>query len=90
MAIVQTSNINLAYILNSNRDKKPEDEKDKYSNFIKLLASFLMGSRDQTNQSTYEDDCRAMFGVQSYVLFTLDKLISQLTKHVFEFLFTYS
>lgn len=33
-------------------------------------------------QSKFEDDCRDMFGISSYILFTIDKLIFQLAKQV--------
>lgn len=37
------------------------------------------GSSDNTK---FEDDCRAIIGTQSYVLFTLDKLIYKVVKQV--------
>ncbi|GAU46092.1 hypothetical protein TSUD_135240 [Trifolium subterraneum] len=40
-------------------------------------GSLLDGSSDN---SKFEDDCRAIIGTQSYVLFTLDKLIYKLVK----------
>jgi len=43
------------------------------------LYSLLDGSSDN---SKFEDDCRAIIGTQSYVLFTLDKLIYKLVKQV--------
>jgi len=42
----------------------------------------MEGSLDQTK---FEDDCRDMFGVSSYILFTIDKLIFQLAKQVRRF-----
>jgi paired amphipathic helix protein Sin3a len=33
-------------------------------------------------QSKFEDDCRDMFGISSYILFTIDKLIVHLAKQV--------
>jgi len=33
-------------------------------------------------QSKFEDDCRDMFGISSYILFTIDKLIVQLAKQL--------
>lgn len=44
-----------------------------------LLAAFLDGHIDQ---STYEDTSRELFGVNSYVLFTVDKVVSQLHKQL--------
>ena len=39
----------------------------------------MVGAKDS---SLYEDECRALFGIQSYVLFTLDRVVNQLTKQV--------
>lgn len=46
---------------------------------MRALYSLLDGSSDNTK---FEDDCRAIIGTQSYVLFTLDKLLYKLVKHV--------
>lgn len=43
------------------------------------LYNLLDGSSDN---SKFEDECRAIFGAQSYVLFTLDKLVQKFVKHV--------
>lgn len=43
------------------------------------LYNLLDGSADNAK---FEDDCRAIIGNQSYVLFTLDKLIYKLVKQV--------
>lgn len=50
-----------------------------YSRFMQVLYSLLDGSMDN---SKFEDDCRAIIGTQSYVLFTLDKLIFKLVKQL--------
>nr|GEW92942.1 hypothetical protein [Tanacetum cinerariifolium] len=42
------------------------------------LYNLLDGSADN---GKFEDDCRAILGNQSYVLFTLDRLIYKLVKH---------
>lgn len=34
------------------------------------------------DSSTFEDSCRALLGTNSYVLFTLDKLIQKFIKHM--------
>ncbi|KAG4403131.1 hypothetical protein GLYMA_01G038250v4 [Glycine max] len=46
---------------------------------MNALYSLLDGSSDNTK---FEDDCRAIIGIQSYVLFTLDKLIYKLVKQL--------
>ncbi|XP_043726308.1 paired amphipathic helix protein Sin3-like 4 isoform X4 [Telopea speciosissima] len=52
---------------------------DHYTRFMNALYSLLDGSADNTK---FEDDCRAIIGTQSYVLFTLDKLIYKLVKQL--------
>ncbi|KEH19930.1 paired amphipathic helix protein Sin3-like 3 isoform X2 [Medicago truncatula] len=52
---------------------------DRYARFMNSLYSLLDGSSDN---SKFEDDCRAIIGTQSYVLFTLDKLIYKLVKQL--------
>jgi len=47
--------------------------------FMSALYNLLDGSADNTK---FEDDCRAIIGTQSYVLFTLDKLIYKVVKQV--------
>ena len=46
---------------------------------MSALYNLLDGSSDNTK---FEDDCRAIIGTQSYLLFTLDKLIYKLVKQV--------
>jgi len=77
MAAAPPSNSNLSFLMNSAKPGDKDDE--KYRKFVKLLYSFMSGSREQ---SIFEDDCRALFGIQSYVLFTLDKVTAQLTKQL--------
>lgn len=45
--------------------------------FLLLLFRLLSGSSDQ---GAYEDDCRALLGANSFVLFTLDKLVYKVMK----------
>ncbi|KAK9061738.1 hypothetical protein SSX86_018921 [Deinandra increscens subsp. villosa] len=52
---------------------------DLYSRFMRALYNLLDGSADNAK---FEDDCRAILGNQSYVLFTLDKLIYKLVKQL--------
>ncbi|KAG2253788.1 hypothetical protein Bca52824_083924 [Brassica carinata] len=52
---------------------------DSYSRFMNALYNLLDGTSDNPK---FEDDCRAIIGTQSYVLFTLDKLIYKLIKHL--------
>ncbi|KAK8710215.1 hypothetical protein V6N13_145550 [Hibiscus sabdariffa] len=61
--------------------KQPKDASglDLYARFMSALYSLLDGS---TDNSKFEDECRAIIGNQSYVLFTLDKLIFKLVKQL--------
>ncbi|KAL1355185.1 paired amphipathic helix protein Sin3-like 4 isoform X2 [Arachis hypogaea] len=52
---------------------------DQYNRFMNALYNLLDGSSDNTK---FEDDCRAIIGTQSYLLFTLDKLIYKLVKQL--------
>ncbi|XP_071927968.1 paired amphipathic helix protein Sin3-like 3 [Coffea arabica] len=52
---------------------------DSYARFMNALYSLLDGSADNAK---FEDDCRAIIGTQSYLLFTLDKLIYKLVKQL--------
>ncbi|KAH9300767.1 hypothetical protein KI387_012350, partial [Taxus chinensis] len=58
---------------------KDTNPPDLYAKFMSILYSLLDGSADNAK---FEDDCRAIIGTQSYVLFTLDKLIFKLVKQV--------
>ncbi|KQK08163.1 hypothetical protein BRADI_2g40052v3 [Brachypodium distachyon] len=68
----------------STTEKKWRTSKDtmssqQYSKFISALYDLLDGSSDNTK---FEDDCRSIIGTQSYVLFTLDKLIYKVVKQL--------
>ncbi|KAG2262189.1 hypothetical protein Bca52824_069268 [Brassica carinata] len=52
---------------------------DSYTRFMDALYNLLDGSSDNTK---FEDECRALIGAQSYVLFTLDKLVQKFVKHL--------
>lgn len=60
------------------RNSKDTDS-HPYARFMSALYSLLDGSADNTK---FEDDCRSIIGNQSYVLFTLDKLIYKLVKQL--------
>lgn len=50
-----------------------------YAKFMSALYSLLDGSADNAK---FEDECRAVIGTQSYMLFTLDKLVFKLVKQL--------
>ncbi|KAM1942670.1 hypothetical protein ACFX15_011111 [Malus domestica] len=60
----------------ASNDSSPSDS---YARFMSALYNLLDGSSDNTK---FEDDCRAIIGTQSYLLFTLDKLIYKLVKQL--------
>ncbi|KAK8643542.1 hypothetical protein V6N13_012833 [Hibiscus sabdariffa] len=57
-------------------DSRPTD---LYGRFMSALYKLLDGSSDYTK---FEDDCQAIIGAQSYVLFTMDKLIYKLVRQL--------
>ncbi|KAL7611565.1 hypothetical protein Lser_V15G07715 [Lactuca serriola] len=61
------------------RATKDTPPPDLYSRFMSALYSLLDGTSDNAK---FEDDCRAIIGNQSYVLFTLEKLIYKLVKQL--------
>ena len=50
-----------------------------YSELLALTKELISGNLDS---GRFEDDCRELFGINSYILFTLDKLIQQLCKQI--------
>ncbi|KAJ8465430.1 hypothetical protein OPV22_027982 [Ensete ventricosum] len=61
------------------RSFKDTSPPDLYAKFMSALHNLLDGSADNMK---FEDDCRALIGTQSYVLFTLDKLIYKVVKQL--------
>ncbi|KAH0855342.1 LOW QUALITY PROTEIN: hypothetical protein HID58_013759 [Brassica napus] len=61
------------------RNTKDTSSPDPYARFMSALFSLLNGSAES---SKFEDECRAIYGNQSYVLFTLEKLIYKLVKQL--------
>ena len=52
---------------------------DRYASFLSKTLALLQGEVDQAR---FEDHCRMLLGISSFVLFTLDKLILQILKHI--------
>ncbi|XP_048229904.1 paired amphipathic helix protein Sin3-like 2 isoform X1 [Ricinus communis] len=61
------------------RAVKDSSSENPYARFLSALYGLLDGSADNAK---FEDECRAIIGNQSYVLFTLDKLIYKLVKQL--------
>ncbi|GER32296.1 paired amphipathic helix protein Sin3-like 4 [Striga asiatica] len=55
------------------------NQTDSYAGFKNALRSLLNGSFDNAK---FEDECRAIFGAESYAFFTLGKLIHKLVKQL--------
>lgn len=61
------------------KEASSDKKKEPYQHLITSIYSLMEGSLEQ---SKFEDDCRDMFGISSYILFTIDKLIFQLAKQL--------
>ncbi|KAG7575603.1 Paired amphipathic helix [Arabidopsis thaliana x Arabidopsis arenosa] len=61
------------------KNSKDTNSLDPYARFMRVLYRLLDGSAENTK---FEDECRAIIGNQSYVLFTLDKLMYKLVKQL--------
>lgn len=62
------------------RAQRTEAEiEDRYGTFLKKVLALLKGELDQPR---FEDSCRELFGMSSYVLFTVDKFLHHIIKQV--------
>lgn len=73
------TNSDFAFLLTGNKVHKPEENEDRYISFMNSLSGLLTGAKEQ---NVYEDECRSLFGIQAYILFTMDKLVTQLTRQL--------
>ncbi|XP_061973574.1 paired amphipathic helix protein Sin3-like 4 [Populus nigra] len=76
---IQSAKVNSSSAERKWRASNDTSPTDLYARFMSALYNLLDGSSDNTK---FEDDCRAIIGTQSYVLFTLDKLIYKLVKQL--------
>ncbi|KAI4314256.1 hypothetical protein L6164_027183 [Bauhinia variegata] len=76
---IQSAKINSSSAERKWRSPNDTSSTDQYARFMDALYNLLDGSSDNTK---FEDDCRAIIGTQSYLLFTLDKLIYKLVKQL--------
>ncbi|KAH6815664.1 hypothetical protein C2S51_020484 [Perilla frutescens var. frutescens] len=76
---LQTAKLHSSSPENKWRVSNDANSTDSYARFKDALHSLLNGSYDNTK---FEDECRALVGAQSYLLFTLDKLIHKLVKQL--------
>ncbi|KAK7317565.1 hypothetical protein RJT34_01912 [Clitoria ternatea] len=76
---IQSAKVNSSSAEKKWRASNDTSSTDQYGRFMNALYNLLDGSSDNTK---FEDDCRAIIGTQSYVLFTLDKLIYKLVKQL--------
>lgn len=63
----------------SEADKDNDTPGNQYKYFLTALYAFIDNPSDS---SKYEDECRNLMGAGSYMLFTLDKVISQTVKQL--------
>lgn len=59
--------------------KQAEEASRLHTAFMAMVRRLLDGKLDS---NSFEDQCRALLGTNSYVLFTLDKLVYKLVKHM--------
>ncbi|CAI8587747.1 unnamed protein product [Vicia faba] len=76
---IQSAKVNSSSAERKWRASNDTSSTNQYDRFMNALYSLLDGSSDNTK---FEDDCRAIIGTQSYLLFTLDKLIYKLVKQL--------
>ncbi|XVF84864.1 hypothetical protein PTKIN_Ptkin17bG0073500 [Pterospermum kingtungense] len=76
---IQSAKINSSSADRKWRASSDPSPTDLYARFMSALYNLLDGSSDNTK---FEDDCRAIIGIQSYVLFTLDKLICKIVRQL--------
>ncbi|KAI9111373.1 hypothetical protein K1719_017063 [Acacia pycnantha] len=76
---IQSAKLNSSSADRKWRASNDVNSNDQYGRFMTALYNLLDGSSDNTK---FEDDCRAIIGTQSFVLFTLDKLIYKLVKQL--------
>ncbi|KAL4362985.1 hypothetical protein GQ457_04G006650 [Hibiscus cannabinus] len=76
---IQSAKVNSSSTDRKWRASSDPSPTDLYARFMSALYNLLDGSSDNTK---FEDDCRAIIGTQSYVLFTLDKLIFKIVKQL--------
>ncbi|KAL9275062.1 Paired amphipathic helix protein Sin3-like 2-like protein [Drosera capensis] len=76
---ILAAKVNSASSDNKWRNSKDPSSLNPYARFMSALYDLLQGVSDNAK---FEDDCRAIIGNQSYVLFTLDKLIFKLVKQL--------
>jgi len=62
--------------------ERAEQERKIHGDFLQLLFQLLNGT---VESSSFEDECRTLLGANSYVLFTLDKLIYKMVKQIQSF-----
>ncbi|KAF9604331.1 hypothetical protein IFM89_005912 [Coptis chinensis] len=71
--------MNSSYAERKWRTSTDVSRSDLFGRFMSALHNILDGSADNTK---FEDECRAIIGTQSYMLFTLDKLIYKIVKQL--------
>lgn len=67
-------------VLTAQMEAQQREEADRlHVEFMDMVMSLLEGGLES---GAYEDQCRSLLGNNSYVLFTLDKLVQKFVKHM--------
>ncbi|KAI7825290.1 hypothetical protein BC939DRAFT_448438 [Gamsiella multidivaricata] len=61
---------------------EPEQSNDNSDNYAKLLAFIHKVFDGELEQTAFEEQARHLFATKAYIIFTLDKVIGALLKHV--------
>eukprot|EP01117_Protostelium_nocturnum_P014921 TRINITY_DN5733_c0_g1_i1.p1 TRINITY_DN5733_c0_g1~~TRINITY_DN5733_c0_g1_i1.p1 ORF type:complete len:1288 (-),score=467.49 TRINITY_DN5733_c0_g1_i1:104-3967(-) len=78
LAYSTAAGIGYAYLLNTARGRIESGE-EKYKSYLKNLFALVSNMRES---NTYEDECRSLLGMDAYVLFTMNSVVSQLIKQL--------
>jgi paired amphipathic helix protein Sin3a len=63
---------------------EPEQSSDNGDSFVKLLGLIHKVFDNELDQTAFEEQARHIFATKAYIVFTLDKVIAALLKHVSE------
>lgn len=71
------SNVDVA--ATSNGAESGVADADAYRSLLTKVYALASGNLDQ---STFEDECRRLLGINGFVVFTIDKLLQAATRHL--------
>ena len=85
LATARASAVSMSHQFGQRKDPESDiasQDQKIHSDFLHLLFQLLNGT---VESSSFEDECRTLLGANSYVLFTLDKLIYKIVKQIQSF-----